>query len=80
MPGLNNSESRQVVHDSQGLRVTVSIADDSTSNPINNTADDSRLVSTNNNYADDLTSTINSGDLTSASLTVVPIGQGGRLA
>ena len=80
MPGLNNFESRQVAHDSQGLRVTVRIADDSTSNPINNTADDSTLVSTNNNYADDLTLTINSGDLTSASLTVVPIGRGGRLA
>ena len=36
MPGLNNSESRQVTHDSQGLRVTVRIADDSTSNSNNN--------------------------------------------
>ena len=69
MPGLNNSESRQVTHDSQGLRVTVPIADDSTSDPTNN-----------NNYADDLTSTINSDDLTSASPTVVQIGRGERLA
>ena len=79
MPGLNNSESRQVTNDSQGLRVTVSIADDSTSNNNNNTADDSTSDPTNNNnYADDLTSTINSDDLTSASPTVVPIGRGGR--
>ena len=78
MPGLNNFESRQVAHDSKGLRVTVRIADDSTSNP-NNTANDSTLVSTNINYADDLTSANISDDLTSASPTVVPIGQGGRL-
>ena len=81
MPRLNNSESRQVTHDSQGLRVTVRIADDSTSANYN-TADDSTSAPTNNNnYADDLTSTINSADyLTSASPTVVPIGRGGRLA
>ena len=53
MPGLNNSESRQVTHDSQGLRVTVRIADDSTSNPNNNTADDSTSDPNNNNTADD---------------------------
>ena len=82
MPGLNNSESRQIAHDSQGLRVTVRIADDSTSTNYNNTADDSTSATTNkNNYADNLTSTINSADdLTSASPTVVPIGRGGRLA
>ena len=81
MPGLNNFESRQVAHDSQGLRVTVGIADDSTSNRNNNNiADDLTSVSNNNNYPDDLTSTINSDDLTSASPTVVPIGRGGRLA
>ena len=84
MPGLNNSESRQVTHDSQGLRVTVRIADDSTSNPNNNNnnaADDSTSDLTNIiNNTDDLTSTINSDDLTSVSPTVVPIGRGGRLA
>ena len=81
MPGLNNSESRQVAHDSQGLRVTVCIADDLTSaTNNNNTADDSTSGPTNNNYADDLTSTNNSADdLTSASPTVVQIGRGGRL-
>ena len=77
MPGLNNCENRQVVHDSQGLRVTVCFTDDSTSEPINNAADDLTLVSTNN---DVLTSTINSDDLTSASPSVVPIGRGERLA
>ena len=71
MPGILNSESRQVTHDSQGLRVTVRISDDSTSNSNNNTADDSTLGPTNNNHADDLTST---------SPPVVPIGRGGRLA
>ena len=86
MPGLNNSESRQVTHDSQGLRVTVRIADDSTSNSNNNNnnnnaADDSTSdLTNNNNNSDDLTSTINSDDLTSVSPTVVPIGRGGRLA
>ena len=49
MPGLSNSESttepRQVVHNSQGLRVTVR----------NYTVDDS--TSTQNNNSDDLTST-----------------------
>ena len=84
MPGLNNSESRQVTHDSQGLRVTVRIADDSTSNSNNNNnnnaADDSTSDLTNIiNNSDDLTSTINSDDLTSVSPTVVPIGRGGRL-
>ena len=69
MPGL--FESRQLAHDSQGLRVTVRFTDDSLSEPNNNAADDLTMVSTNN---DDLTSTINSGDLTSASPTVVPIG------
>ncbi len=86
MPGLNNSESRQVTHDSQGLRVTVRIADDSTSNSNinnnnNNAADDSTSDLTNViNNSDDLTSTINSDDLTSVSPTVVPIGRGRRLA
>ena len=85
MPGLNNSESRQVTHDSQGLRVTVRIADDSTSNSNinnnNNAADDSTSDLTNViNNSDDLTSTINSDDLTSVSPTVVPIGRGERLA
>ena len=84
MPGLNNSESRQVTHDSQGLRVTVRIADNSTSNSNNNnnnTADDSTSDLTNIiSNTDDLTSTINSDDLTSVSPTVVPIGRGGRLA
>ena len=84
MPGLNNSESRQVTHDSQGLRVTVRIADDSTSNSNNNnnnTADDSTSGLTNIiNNTDDLTSTINSDDLTSVSPTVAPIRRGGRLA
>ena len=58
MPGIFNSESGQVAHDSQGLRVTVLIADDSTSTNNNNTANDSTLAPTNNNYADDLTSTV----------------------
>ena len=83
MPGLNNSESSQVTHDSQGLRVTVRIADDSTSNSNNNNnaADDSTSDLTNIiNNTDDLTSTINSDDLTSVSPTVVPIGRSGRLA
>ena len=82
MPGFFNSESRQVAHDSQGLRVTVRIADDLTSaTNNNNTADDSTLGPTNNNHADDLTSTNNSADdLTSTSPPVVPIGRGGRLA
>ena len=83
MPGLNNSQSRQVTHDSQGLRVTVRIADDSTSNSNNNNnnaADDSTSDLTNIiNNSDDLTSTINSDDLTSVSPTIVPIGRGGRL-
>ena len=87
MPGLNNSESRQVTHDLQGLRVTVRIADDSTSNSNinnnnnNNAADDSTsdLINVINN-SDDLTSSINSDDLTSVSPTVVPIGRGRRLA
>ena len=71
MPGLNNFESCQVTHDLQGLRVTVRIADDSTSGPnINNTADDSTSAPTINSV----------DDSTSASLTVVPIGRGGRLA
>ena len=49
MPGLNNFESRQVVHDSQGLRVTLRLADDSTSGPnINSTADDLTLGPTIN--------------------------------
>ncbi len=87
MPGLNNSESRQVTHDSQGLRVTVRIADDSTSNSNinnnnnNNAADDSTSDLTNViNNSDDLTSSINSDDLTSVSPTVVPIGRARRLA
>ena len=81
MPGLINSESRQVAHDSQGLRVTVRIADDSTSTNYNNAADDSTSAPTSNNYADDLTSTNNSADdLTSASPTDMPIGRGRRLA
>ena len=71
MPGLNNFESRQVVHDSQGLRATVRLADDSTSGPnINNTADDLTSAPTINSV----------DDSTSASLTVVPIGRGRRLA
>ena len=83
MSGLN-SESRQVTHDSQGLRVTVCIADDSTSNSNinnnNNAADDSTSDLTNIiNNSDDLTSTANSGDLTSVSPTVVPIGRARRL-
>ena len=81
MPGNFNSESHQVAHDTQGLRVKVSIADDSTSTNNNNSANDSTLAPTNNNYADDLTSTNNSADdLTSRSPPVVPIGRGGRLA
>ena len=81
MPGILNSESHQVTHDSQGLKVTVRISDDSTSNNNNNTADDSTLGPTNNNHADDLTSTNNSADdLTSTSPPVVTIGRGGRLA
>ncbi len=81
MPGIFNSESRQVAHDFQGLRVTVRIANDSTSTNNNNTADDSTLAPTNNNYADDLTSTnISADDLTSTSPPIVPIGRGGRLA
>ena len=80
MPGILNSQSRQVTHDSQGLRVTVRIADDSTSTN-NITADDSTLAPINNNHADDLTSTNNSADdLTSTSPPVVPIERGGRLA
>ncbi len=83
MPGFN-SESRQVTHDSQGLRVTVRIADDSTSNSNNNNnnaADDSTSDLTNViNNSDDLTSSNNSDDLTSVSPTVVPIGRAGRLA
>ena len=80
MPGIFNSESRQVAHDLQGLRVTVSIADDSTSTNNNNTANDSTLAPTNNNCADDLTSTNNSADdFTSTSPPVMPIGRGGRL-
>ena len=70
MPGLNNCENRQVTHDSQGLRVTVRFTDDSTSEPINNAADD-------------LTSDpaiISVDDSTSATLTVVPIERGERLA
>ena len=71
MPGLNYFESRQVVHDWQGLRVTVRLADDSTSGPnINNTADDLTSAPTINSV----------DDSTSASPTVVPIGRGGRLA
>ena len=58
MPGLLNSESRQVtIAESRSLRVTFHnfSADDSTSAPNNNTADD--LTSAlNNNTADDLTS------------------------
>ena len=69
MPGLNNFESRQVAHDSRGLRVTVRLADDSTSGP-NNTADDSTSGPT----------IISVDDSTSASPTVVPIGRGGSLA
>ena len=88
MPGLNNSESRQVTHDSQGLRVTVRIADDSTSNSNinnnnnnNNAADDSTSDLTNFiNNSDDLTSNINSDDFTSVTPTVVPIGRARRLA
>ena len=71
MPGLNNFESRQVAHDSRGLRVTLRLADDSTSGPnINNTADDLTSGPT----------IISVDDSTSASPTVVPIGRGGRLA
>ena len=68
MPGFNNFESRQVAHDSRGLRATLRLADDSTSGP---------------NTADDLTSgptIISVDDSTSASPTVMPIGRGGRLA
>ena len=65
----------------KGLRVTVHIGDDSTSNPNNNnnnTADDSTSDLTNIiNNSDDLTSTINSDDLTSVSPTVVPIDEAG---
>ena len=71
MPGLNNTQSLQVTHDSQGLRVTRRFADDSTSG-LNVT-----------NFADDSTSGLNfinsADDSTSGSPTVVPIGRGGRL-
>ena len=71
MPGLNNTQSRQVAHDSQGLRVTLNLADDSTSGlNVSNSAGDSTSGLNFINSAD---------DSTSGSPTVVPIGRGERL-